>query len=96
MIIQFQKQIVLILVDLFQKLNAIQINQIQKKISDADKTNRLVKKTDYNIKITEIKSKIPTITGLATSAVLTLLENKIPDISSLVKKTGYDAENNSY
>ena len=43
-------------------------------------------------KITEIKSKIPSITSLATSAALTTVENKIPDVSSLVKKTDYDAE----
>ena len=41
--------------------------------------------TDYNAKITEIESKIPSISGLATNSVLTAFENKIPDIS-LVKK----------
>ena len=49
----------------------------------------LLKKTDYNTKITEIKGKIPSISGLATNAALTTAENKIPNISSLVKKTGY-------
>ena len=38
------------------------------------------------LKITEIESKIPSISGLATNAALTAIENKIPDISSLVKK----------
>ena len=41
--------------------------------------------TDYNAKITEIESKSPNISGLATNSVLTAFENKIPDIS-LVKK----------
>ena len=41
--------------------------------------------TDYNAKITEIESKIPSISGLATNSILTAFENKIPDIS-LVKK----------
>ena len=50
----------------------------------------LVKKTDYNTKITEIESKIPDISNLATKAALTTVENKIPDISSLVKKSDYD------
>ena len=44
-------------------------------------------KKDYNAKITEIESKIPSITGLATTAALTTaVENKIPDVSNLVKK----------
>ena len=50
-------------------------------------TSGLVKKTDYNPKITEIEGKIPSINGLATNAALTAVENKIPNISSLVKKT---------
>ena len=47
----------------------------------------LLKKTDYNSKISEIESKIPGISGLATNSALTTVENKIPDVSSLVKKT---------
>ena len=31
----------------------------------------LVKKTDYNAKITEIEDKIPSISGLATKTALT-------------------------
>ena len=46
----------------------------------------LLRKTDYNAKITEIEGKIPSISGLATNAALTAVENKIPNISSLVKK----------
>ena len=38
-------------------------------------------KGDYNAKISEIESKIPSSSGLATSAAL----NKIPYIGSLVK-----------
>ena len=54
-----------------------------KNISD---TSGLVKKTDYNPKISEIEGKIPSISGLATNSALTAVENKIPNISSLVKK----------
>ena len=43
-------------------------------------------KTDYSAKITEIESKIPSTSGLATNSALTAVENKIPDISNLVKK----------
>ena len=45
-----------------------------------------MKKTDYNAKITEIESKIPSISGLATTAALTAVEYKIADVSNLVKK----------
>ena len=47
----------------------------------------LVKKTDFNCKITEIEGKIPSISSLATNSALTAFENKIPDITSLVTKT---------
>ena len=43
----------------------------------------MVKKTDFNTKITEVEGKIPNISGLATSSALTAVENKITDISSL-------------
>ena len=52
----------------------------------------LAKKTDLNAKITEIEGKIPSITGLATNSALTAVENKIPDVISLVKKTDYDTK----
>ena len=42
-------------------------------------------------KVTEIEGEIPSITGLANSE-LTAVENKIPDVSSLVKKTDYNTK----
>ena len=39
-----------------------------------------------------MKGKIPTITGLATSSVLTAVENKIPDVINLAKKTDYNTK----
>ena len=33
---------------------------------------------------------MPSITGLATNCALTAVENKIPNVSGLVKKTDYD------
>ena len=53
---------------------------------------KLVKKRDYNAKINKIKGKIPSITGLATTAGLNAVKNKIPNISGLVKKADYDAK----
>ena len=52
----------------------------------------MVKKTDFNTKVTEIEGKIPSISGLATNSALTAVENKIPDVSSLVKKTDYNTK----
>ena len=54
--------------------------------------NGLSWKIDYNAKITEIKSKIPSSSGFATTPAYTTVENKIPDVSNAVKKTDYDAE----
>ena len=45
----------------------------------------LLKKTDFNFKISKVEGKIPNISGLATSSALTAVENKIP-VSNLVKK----------
>ena len=63
---------------------------MEKKISDTDNkmsdTSELIIKTNYNVKITEIEGKIPSITALATTAALVAVENKIPDVSNLVKK----------
>ena len=49
-------------------------------------TSRLVEKLNYNAKITEMEIKTASISGLATNTTLTAVENKIPNISSLVKK----------
>ena len=38
----------------------------------------------------EVKKEIPSITNLPTTAALTAVENKIPNVSDLVKKTNYD------
>ena len=52
----------------------------------------MVKKTDFNAKVTEIEGKIPSITGLATNSALTCAENKITDVNNLVKKTEYNTK----
>ena len=71
-----------------------QINQIwdRKLVMQTKKnpdTSGLVKKLDYDVKLTEIESKIPSISGLVTTAALTSVENKIPNVNNLVKKTDY-------
>ena len=47
---------------------------------------------DYNTKISEIEGKIHSITDLDTTAALTAVKNKIPLVSSLVKKKDYDTK----
>ena len=67
----------------------IQINQNQKRKFLIPVI--LLKKTDYNTKITEIKEKIPSITGSATISALNAVENKISNVINLVKKD-YDTK----
>ena len=45
-----------------------------------------------NAKINEVTGKIPSIINLTTSAGLTTVQNKIPNVSDLVKKADYDAK----
>ena len=52
----------------------------------------MVKKTDFNSKISEVEGKIPSISGLATTSALTDVENKIPSVNNLVKKTDYNTK----
>ena len=65
-------------------------SNLEKKISDADKKlldiSGLVKTKNIWYKIAKIDSKIPSFSGLATNYTLTAVENRIPDVSSLVKK----------
>ena len=52
----------------------------------------LVKKTDFNTKVTEIEVKISSITGLATNSEKTVVKDKILNVGSLVKKTDYNTK----
>ena len=58
-------------------------SEIENKIPN---TNDLVKKTDCNAKIIELEDKVPDVSSLTTNITLTIVENKIPIISNLVKK----------
>ena len=55
-------------------------------------TSGLVKKTDYNAKISEIEGKIPCITGFPTVSALNAAKNNINNIRDLAKKTNYNAK----
>ena len=69
------------------------IKNIEDEISDI--TN-LATNTTLNAKINEVKGEIPSITNLATTAALTAAENKIPNVSNLVKKTYYNTKINEF
>ena len=47
-------------------------------------------KTDYDAKIKDVEGKIPSITGLATTATLTVVKNMIQDVNDLVKEIDYN------
>ena len=51
-----------------------------------------LKKTDFNTKVTEIEDKIPDVSSLVTKSALAVVENKISNVSSLVKKTDYNTK----
>ena len=54
----------------------------------------LLKKPNYNAKITEIENKIASISGLAITTTLTEVENKIPNVSNLTTKIDYNTKIN--
>ena len=64
-------------------LNVKKIKNFEDKIPNI--TN-LATKTILDTKIIEVKTEIPGISGLPTFSALTPVENKIPNVSNLVKK----------
>ena len=72
-----------------QNRSNIDKSDLENKIVDADKkilgiVNFL--KTNYNTKISETESRIPSIRGFATNFTLTAVENKVTDLSSFFFK----------
>ena len=66
----------------------VKIKNIEDKMPDI--TN--LAKTTLSAKINEVKDEIPIIINLATKTALIVVENKIPSVSNLVKKTDYNAK----
>ena len=62
----------------------LMLKNIEDKIPDI--TN-VAANTTLNPKTNEIKGEIPSITNLTATATLTTVENKIPNVSDLVKKS---------
>ena len=85
-----QKQMLYILANLFYKLRMTQIDQVYKRKSVMVTRKYLIlagllKKAGYSAKITEIESKIPSITSLATTDALIVVEHKMSNINNPVK-----------
>ena len=82
-------------VDLSKLRDVVKSNVAKKNVSNAkikniddkipDITN-IVTSASLNVKINEVKGEIPIITNLATTAAYTTVNNKIPNVSNLVKK----------
>ena len=81
----------------FSKLSNVVKNDVVKKtvydklVAKVDNIDNLVKKTDYNTKVSEIKYKIPDSSSFVKktdyNTKITEIEGKIPDISDLPTKT---------
>ena len=67
-------------------------DKLVEKVNAID-TSKLVDKTDYNANIKYIEDKIPTVTKLATTAALSAVENKISNVSDVIKvQADYDVK----
>ena len=68
------------------------------KVNDIDTTGFVLKtkydtdKPELEKKISNAEGKIASISGLVTNAALTAVENRIPDVSNLVKRTDYNTK----
>ena len=60
------------------------MNQVEEKIASI--TN-LATAVAINTSINEVNGKIPSITNLGAITALTAVQNKVPNVSNLVKKT---------
>ena len=76
--------------DVVKNVKKADYSKLVTKVDNID-TSGLVKKTDYNTKITEIKGKIPDTSGLVKktdyNTKISKTEGKIPDTNNLATKT---------
>ena len=82
-------------VDLSKLSNVVKNDAVKKDVYNAkiksieDKIpniTNLATNTSLDAKVNEVKSEIPSITNLAITTDLSIVENKIPNVSNLVKK----------
>ena len=69
------------------------IKIIENEISDI---SNLATNTSLNAKKNGVKIKIPNIANLATTTAITAVENKIPNVSDLLKKTDFNTNINEF
>ena len=75
-------------------------NKLVTKVNNIDTTEFILKtkydtnKSDLEKKISDAESKIPSINALVTNSAVTPVENKLPDVKNLVKKTDYNTKIN--
>ena len=79
------------LANLKNEVDNLDINKLKPVPDDLSKlrnavTNDVIKRTDYNAKITEIENKIPDINKLATKTALKLLKIKYLILAVLLKR----------
>ena len=55
-------------------------------------TTNLATTAALNVKINEVKGEISSITGLSITTALTAIENKIPNVNTLIQKADYDTK----
>ena len=73
-------------------------DKLVKKVNDIDTTGFALKakydtdKPELEKKISNAEGKIASISDLVTNAPLTAVENRIPDVSNLVKRTDYNTK----
>ena len=77
--------------NLKSKVDKLDVDKLGPALVDLSKlsdvvNNDIVKKDVYNAKIKNIEDKIPDIANLPTTIALTAVENKISNVSNLVKK----------
>ena len=60
-------------------------SKINESTNEIPSITNLVGSASLNAKINEVKNEIPSITNLATNTALTVIENKRPHVSNLVK-----------
>ena len=72
----------------------VKVKNAMVKILKIREITNLATNASLNAKINEVKGKIPSITNLATTAAVTTDENKIFNISNLVKRTDYNKQTN--
>ena len=72
-------------------IKKIVYDELVKNVNAID-TSRFIKKTDYNPKIEDVENKLTSIAGVVITTAFTVVENKVPNVSGLVRKRYCEAK----